>query len=869
MGTFSFSSFILSVLWTAGFSQSQELQERDALCNEDGCYAVYFQRKTFLDAWRSCKDRGGNLATVKRQEEAELIEELFYNVELRTRQVRVRVWIGLQRQPRQCSAVRPLRGYTWITGDQDTQYTNWQRDDAPSTCAAPRCVVMTYSRDPEDQLLNFKWLDGSCTLPVDGYLCRYTYKGMCPGVASEGGGPAVYDIPFKLRSTILTHVPFGSVVNVPCPEGTQGDQSALCMMRDGGHVGWSKEAPFCSVATKSWCQVNNGGCEHYCQEDGPHYYCQCLDGYELDEDGQSCRPDDFCQGNPCEFQCHSMEDDFMCSCPDGYLLKPNGQDCLDVDECLQSPCEQQCVNAPGTFECRCFEGYQLEEGGLCMDVDECLQSPCEQLCVNMPGTFECRCFEGYQLEEGGLCRDMEGDVDKDVDECLQSPCEQLCVNVPGTFECRCFEGYQLEEGGLCMDVDECLEDPCDHACENTPGSYTCHCHLGFFPPPEAPASCLDVDECQIPDTCQQMCVNEVGGFQCHCEEQYELQADGFSCLPLKFGDPGQQQPPPPSSTFSFPWVTDFPDLGLVPDFRLTEAPPLEWLTVLPSLDWLRPDWFKHPPPSPTPPVTTPTPPNWTETPGWPSKTSSTAMPTTPTPDWSEEEEDTVWPSPTHPSTAWLDQDTPTAKAVAAETTTQKAVQRGSVYKGTRGGAREWQPTTEPMPHEGGALPENQREVLAYEEEGITVADIQTTLPEHAVPSSPPPVPTGSQGPPPTHPDTQSPPPAPLGTEGPPLNSPASGGPQTTLPGSEWIVTAPLGTEGPPRSGSRQRHDNNWLLVALLVPLSIFVVVMLALGIVYCTRCAVRPRSKSVADCYRWVTNSGDKAGAEKTGSSRV
>ncbi|MBN3304666.1 CD248 protein, partial [Amia calva] len=643
MGTFSFSSFILSVLWTAGFSQSQELQERDALCNEDGCYAVYFQRKTFLDAWRSCKDRGGNLATVKRQEEADLIEELFYNVELRTRQVRVRVWIGLQRQPRQCSAVRPLRGYTWITGDQDTQYTNWQREDAPSTCAAPRCVVMTYSRDPEDELLNFKWLDGSCTLPVDGYLCRYTYKGMCPGVASEGGGPAVYDIPFKLRSTILTHVPFGSVVNVPCPEGTQGDQSALCMMRDGGHVGWSKEAPFCSVATKSWCQVNNGGCEHYCQEDGPHYYCQCLDGYELDEDGQSCRPDDFCQGNPCEFQCHSMEDDFMCSCPDGYLLKPNGQDCLDVDECLQSP-----------------------------------------------------------------------------------PCEQLCVNVPGTFECRCFEGYQLEEGGLCMDVDECLEDPCDHACENTPGSYTCHCHLGFFPPPEAPASCLDVDECQIPDTCQQMCVNEVGGFQCHCEEQYELQADGFSCLPLKFGDPGQQQPPPPSSTFSFPWVTDFPDLGLVPDFK--------------------------------------------------------------------EEEDTVWPSPTHPSTAWLDQDTPTAKAVAAETTTQKAVQRGSVYKGTRGGAREWQPTTEPMPHEGGALPENQREVLAYEEEGIM---------------------------------------------------------------------------GPPRSGSRQRHDNNWLLVALLVPLSIFVVVMLALGIVYCTRCAVRPRSKSVADCYRWVTNSGDKAGAEKTGSSRV
>uniref|UniRef100_A0A8C7JGP7 CD248 molecule, endosialin a n=1 Tax=Oncorhynchus kisutch TaxID=8019 RepID=A0A8C7JGP7_ONCKI len=417
----------------------QDLQERDALCNEDGCFVVYFQRKTFLDSWRSCKEKGGNLATVKLQEEADTIAALFSGVELRGPRTKVQVWIGLQRQPRQCSASRPLRGFSWTTGDQDTRYTNWLRDDSPSTCSASRCVVMTYGTAAHEQHDHFKWLDGSCSVPVDGYLCRYTYKGMCPAVWSEGGGNALYSTPFSLLSSLLTHVPFGSVATVPCPGGSKEEQSVLCVLREDGTVGWSRETPICSdTGEKSWCDRNNGGCEHFCQEAGEHYYCECSDGFQLGDDGQTCVAADPCHSDPCEFECLPLSDGYRCACPEGYMLSPDERGCLDVDECLQSPCEQLCVNAPGTFECRCREGYRPVEEGECEDVDECMEDPCEHACENTPGSHVCHCHLGFSppTEEPSHCQD--------TDECqIPGTCQQMCVNYEGGFECYCEVGYEL------------------------------------------------------------------------------------------------------------------------------------------------------------------------------------------------------------------------------------------------------------------------------------------------------------------------------------------------------------------------------------------------------------------------------------------
>ncbi|KAM4714311.1 CD248 molecule, endosialin a [Anableps anableps] len=442
MGFLFFSSTIFllsSVLYSLfGFSPvlSQDLRERDAFCNADGCFVIYFEHKIFLDSWRSCKEKGGNLATIKRKEEASAIATLFSTLDLRGSHTKIKVWIGLQRQPRQCRS-NSLRGFSWTTGDQDTEYTNWQREDPPSMCLVSLCVSIGYNTQEHSD--NLKWIDDFCSVPVDGYLCHYAYKGMCSPLSSEGSGDIIYKTPFNLLSTTLTHVPVKSIANMQCPVNANENKPVQCMMRKNGSVGWSREPPFCSILSISHqlCEEDNGGCEHFCRQAGGQIFCECAKGFHLRYDGQTCELD-VCQGDPCDFECLPLSDSYRCACPDGYMLAPDEHACLDVDECLQSPCQQLCVNLPGTFECQCREGYLINEMGECEDIDECLNHLCDQSCENIPGSYTCHCHLGFSVdsEEPTRCQDN--------DECqIAGICEQMCVNYVGGFECFCKEGYEL------------------------------------------------------------------------------------------------------------------------------------------------------------------------------------------------------------------------------------------------------------------------------------------------------------------------------------------------------------------------------------------------------------------------------------------
>uniref|UniRef100_A0A8C5HW19 Complement component C1q receptor-like n=1 Tax=Gouania willdenowi TaxID=441366 RepID=A0A8C5HW19_GOUWI len=296
---------------------------------------------------------------------------------------------------------------------------------------------MSYST--QEQTDNFKWLDSSCSTPVDGYLCYYTYQGMCPALWNEGAGDALYTTPFNLLSTMLTHVPLGSMASVPCVSSAQ-EESVLCMLRKDNSVGWSQEPPLCSAlaVVQNWCDHDNGGCEHFCRPSGSHFYCECDDGYQLGEDAQSCELFNVCQGAPCEFECLPLSDSFRCACPDGYMLAPDERGCLDVDECLQSPCEQLCENAVGSFQCQCHKGYYPDDMGGCEDIDECMSEPCEHACENTQGSHVCHCHLGYSLvpEDPSRCQD--------TDECqIAGTCDQMCVNYEGGFDCYCEEGFEL------------------------------------------------------------------------------------------------------------------------------------------------------------------------------------------------------------------------------------------------------------------------------------------------------------------------------------------------------------------------------------------------------------------------------------------
>ncbi|KAM3601525.1 uncharacterized protein V6R79_014278 [Siganus canaliculatus] len=453
-----------------------QLAESDAVCHQDGCYTVVLQKRTFREAGRSCRERGGTLATMHTEEAAGVVHDLLSGIETQGTRTRFRLWIGLHRPPRQCSSTRPLRGFVWVTGDQDGQFINWLREDTPGTCAAPRCVAMTVhtSESGRESSDNFRWLDGSCALPLDGYVCQYNYKGMCPPLEDEGRGPAVYTTPFHLVSTLLTHVPYGSVASLSCPVDTSDqdaptEQTVLCMERDDETVGWSRDAPLCSptAAPKNvdWCSRDHG-CEQYCQNTDTDYYCYCSEGFIIDEDGYSCKPDPLSQTDPpelssdsagptdqpqvkqicvemgCEYDCAETARGVRCTCPPGYQMGPDGRRCSDVDECLQQPCPQVCVNIPGTFHCTCYTGYQPDDEGECVDIDECLdEASCEGTCENTVGSFTCLCNPGYELGSGGECID--------IDECVgESPCQQQCLNYMGGYQCYCDNGYDLQSDGL-------------------------------------------------------------------------------------------------------------------------------------------------------------------------------------------------------------------------------------------------------------------------------------------------------------------------------------------------------------------------------------------------------------------------------------
>lgn len=381
---------------------------------------------------------------------------------------------------------------------------------------------------------NFRWLDGSCALPLDGYVCQYNYKGMCPPLEDEGGGAAIYTTPFHLASSLLTHVPYGSVATVFCP-ADQSDpdnpaqHTVLCMERDDETVGWSRDTPFCTssatVKNQDWCSGDHG-CEQFCQNTDTDYYCYCAEGFVIDEDGYSCKPDPLSQTNAPDLPSDSA----------GATDQPHiKQVCVDMG------CEYDCVETPRAVRCTCPPGYQMgPDGRRCSDVDECQQQPCPQLCVNIPGTFHCTCHPGYQPDDEGEC--------VDIDECLdEGSCQGICENTVGSFRCVCNPGYELGSGGECVDVDECVGE----------------------------------------SSCQQQCLNYIGGYQCFCDNGYDLQSDRLTCQPSL--DDGEYSTLTPDSSDSshipildpshdIPWSTSYtldpnfePETNLGVDL-LTESP---------------------------------------------------------------------------------------------------------------------------------------------------------------------------------------------------------------------------------------------------------------------------------------------------------
>ncbi|XP_069028568.1 complement component C1q receptor [Embiotoca jacksoni] len=396
--------------------------EHGTLCTSMACFTLNMERVSFEKAQQNCVHNGGDLMTLRDGREEEALLSLFSLIRSQRQDRGLKFWIGLKLHRQDCViSNKTLKGFKWVSGEEDSHYSNWKKQPIP-TCTE-RCVQVDHTFSGPNQL---KWTAESCKNKAF-YACRFSFKGMCKPLALLGPGHK-YIVPFsqKPQKSELKLFPIGTYVIIPC--ATQEPAYSVCMGSDRTYS-WNNPGPFCKTG-KPRCAINNGGCEHSCHQDTDDIRCSCNEGSDLEEDGLTCRMKDVCGPDTCEHECVMRESGYACKCPTGLELSENQRDCSDVDECQSEACEDHvCVNTHGSYTCACKDGYEMVDGK-CSDVDECAQSKCQQNCLNSIGSFSCSCDEGFTLSGDEL-------TCVDVDECVGNLCfaELVCVNTAGSFTC--------------------------------------------------------------------------------------------------------------------------------------------------------------------------------------------------------------------------------------------------------------------------------------------------------------------------------------------------------------------------------------------------------------------------------------------------
>lgn len=435
--------------------------DHGTLCTSNACLTLHMSKVNFTTASSSCVDNGGRLMTIKDREEEDVLLSLLSQTHRQHQERALKFWIGLKLNSGNCSlADRTLRGFKWISGEEDSHYSNWGKEPDP-TCTEDRCVRAHYTPG-QNQL---KWTAGGCKQSTF-YVCKFNFQGMCRPLVFLGPGQITYMVPFSQnpQSNNMKSYPFGTYATVECSD--KQIHFAVCKLIDNIFE-WSESGPFCNTGKQN-CSINKGGCEHLCHQDGDEVKCVCREGYDLDKDGHSCRIKDLCHLDTCEHRCVMTESGLSCRCWDGFKLEENQRNCSDIDECQSQACgDNLCINTHGSYTCLCKDGYEMIHGK-CRDVDECTQSRCEQNCVNNVGSFSCYCDEGFILSN-------DGQSCMDINECVSNPCQFTCTNTPGSFTCTCQQGFHLEtDGSTCApDMTEtAATSPDDQAEEETQENFT-------------------------------------------------------------------------------------------------------------------------------------------------------------------------------------------------------------------------------------------------------------------------------------------------------------------------------------------------------------------------------------------------------------
>ncbi|KAM9761384.1 low-density lipoprotein receptor-like isoform 1-T1 [Menidia menidia] len=75
------------------------------------------------------------------------------------------------------------------------------------------------------------------------------------------------------------------------------------------------------------CQVNNGGCSHFCVDQKMGFLCRCPDNMKLVDDSQCEEVDTCLERDVCDQLCAPNNGIFKCDCHDGYQMTPATGEC--------------------------------------------------------------------------------------------------------------------------------------------------------------------------------------------------------------------------------------------------------------------------------------------------------------------------------------------------------------------------------------------------------------------------------------------------------------------------------------------------------------------------------------------------------------
>uniref|UniRef100_A0A3Q4GBX6 Thrombomodulin n=1 Tax=Neolamprologus brichardi TaxID=32507 RepID=A0A3Q4GBX6_NEOBR len=247
-------------------------------CIDNQCFAVFRDPSDFSRAQNECRDQEGQLMTVRSSVAHDVLSVLLGNFT-------GSFWIGLHRPLRCPDPVARLRGYEWVTKDDESDFSNWL-PDFNMNCSSQRCVSVS----PE---LDFRWSQKPCQDQAAGFLCEYTSVGMCQSQESPGE--------------------------------TMDEGGYKCSCYDGYRVD-PKSANKC----KLFCGKEE--CPAECDPNNK-FQCYCPDGYVAEERGDStvCIDMDECSDLYCEQKCKNTFGSYACFCSLGYMLV-DGYKCVESDD---------------------------------------------------------------------------------------------------------------------------------------------------------------------------------------------------------------------------------------------------------------------------------------------------------------------------------------------------------------------------------------------------------------------------------------------------------------------------------------------------------------------------------------------------------